>query len=392
MIMNRKHLLKIGKTALGIVLCNLLCWSCSQDSAFQEEQLETKTVNVYFDCTKMSFDGGTTRASNMTRSSNSDYTTWKDNDVVYIYFGNSNYAIATYTLENGWTASIVGDLPASGTCYCRHYANAVSYQSANTIAVLNNKSIDYIAENVAYTNNNNNGLYLIATMHPNCVRIRFKGTPNQAVSLSGFDTPARFSAIDEKLTSSSATSNLVVEEDGYTPYVYGYLSNSTELTITVDGKNYSKKVTGNELPTGKSGYIDLSELNSDNPSVILELKLEDFSSDNSLDASQYSLELSVASLSFSSKTSTKTFDVTSTDSWVISSLPSWCTATPTSASGNATVSISVSDNKNTDSRNGDLVITGTKSNLQRTIHIVQEAGGETEINRDDYPDSDKKLD
>lgn len=392
MIMNRKHLRKVGKTAFGIVLCNFLCWSCTQDSTFHEEQLETKTVNVNFDCTKMSFDGDTARAYNMTRSSNSDYTTWRDNDVVYIYFGNSKYAIATYSLENGWTASIVGDLPTSGSCYCRHYANAVSYQSANTIAVLNNKSIDYIAENVAYTNNNNNGLYLIATMHPNCVRIRFKGTPNQTVSLSGYNTPARFSAIDENLTNSSATSHLVVEEDGYTPYVYGYLSNSTELTITVDGKQYSKKVTSNELPTGKSGYIDLSELKSDDPSVTLELKIEDFSSDNSLDATPYSLESSVTYLSFSAKASTKTFDVTSTDSWIITSLPSWCTATPTSASGNAKVSISVSDNKNTDGRNGDLVITGTKSNLQRTIHITQEAGGETEINRDDYPNSDKKLD
>lgn len=285
MIMNRINLTKIEKTALGIVICNFLCCSCTQDSNFQVEQSEPKTVKVYFDGIKMPFDGGTTRASNMTRSSNNDNTTWKDNDVVYIYFGDSKFAFAKFSLEDGWHADIFNNLSASGSCYCRHYANAVSYLSENTTVVLNNKSIDYLAENVDYSYDNNS-LFLIANMHPNCVRIRFKGTPNQAVSLSGFNSPARYSAIVENLTTSLETSHLVVEEDGFTPYVYGYLSNSTELTITVDGKQYSKKVTSNELPIGKSGYIDLSELNSDSSSVILEITLEDFASDNSLDASQ----------------------------------------------------------------------------------------------------------
>lgn len=262
MTMNRTSYSDFRKTALSLLACCLvLCSSCSRDADLQEARPQRTVTTVHFEGTKAFFDAAGTRAAN------NDYTLWKDNDVVYIYFSDSKYAIATYSLETGWSAEIAGSIAASGTCHCRHFANAVSYQQAGGTAVLNNKSVDYLAQNVAYTYDKDNGMYLVANMQPNCVRIRFKGSPNQAVSLVGLESPSRFSGSIEDLSCSTAASHLVVESDGYTPYVYGYLGSSGQLTITLDGRQYTKKVTGKELPVGKSAYIDLAELTPGTPSA-----------------------------------------------------------------------------------------------------------------------------
>lgn len=387
MTMNRTSYSDFRKTALSLLACCLvLCSSCSRDADLQEARPQRTVTTVHFEGTKAFFDAAGTRAAN------NDYTLWKDNDVVYIYFSDSKYAIATYSLETGWSAEIAGSIAASGTCHCRHFANAVSYQQAGGTAVLNNKSVDYLAQNVAYTYDKDNGMYLVTNMQPKCVRIRFKGSPNQAVSLVGLESPSRFSGSIEDLSCSTAASHLVVESDGYTPYVYGYLGSSGQLTITLDGRQYTKKVTGKELPVGKSAYIDLAELTPGTPSATLELVLEGYSSDTSLDASPYTLEASVTSLAFSSRATTHTFDVASTDSWEITAYPAWCVVTPTFATGDATVSVRVSDNRSPEPRDGELVVTGTKSGLQRVVSVTQEAGGQTEIDRDDYPDTDTPLD
>ena len=81
-------------------------------------------------------------------------------------------------------------------------------------------------------------------------------------------------------------------------------------------------------------------------------------------------------------------NVTSNDSWTVSSNQSWCTVSPTSGSNNGTIKVTTSKNTSYSSRTATLTIKGKNSGKSVTVSVSQEAG--TVIGRDEYG-SDKEI-
>ncbi len=115
--------------------------------------------------------------------------------------------------------------------------------------------------------------------------------------------------------------------------------------------------------------------------------------DGSDETEDYSLNLSKNSVTSSCNSENITINVTSNDSWTVkSSDTSWCTVSPASGSNNGSFTITTSKNQTEASRTATITVQGTKSGIKATVTVTQEAGGTTDIDKDEYPDNDSDLD
>ena len=95
-------------------------------------------------------------------------------------------------------------------------------------------------------------------------------------------------------------------------------------------------------------------------------------------AAQMSVSVSPTSLSFGNKSGeSKTLSVTTNDRWSVESLPAWLTATPSSGSGNGTITVKTSsDNAAITSRSDKLTITTYYGSVSLDVPVTQAAGTE----------------
>ena len=97
--------------------------------------------------------------------------------------------------------------------------------------------------------------------------------------------------------------------------------------------------------------------------------------------SNYSLSVSLNSLSFTAPGEQKTFAVTSNTDWTVSSDESWATVSPASGSNNGTVTVTTGANTTTSQRTATITVSGTGVTSQ-TVSVTQAAsttppGGKT---------------
>lgn len=85
------------------------------------------------------------------------------------------------------------------------------------------------------------------------------------------------------------------------------------------------------------------------------------------------LSIQENSLSFDSYSSSKTLDITSNADWSISEKPEWVAISTVSGSGNAALSLTVSDNSSTSVRQGKIIISTTDNVVTKQIDIIQAA-------------------
>ena len=88
------------------------------------------------------------------------------------------------------------------------------------------------------------------------------------------------------------------------------------------------------------------------------------------------ISISPGILEFSSSSGEKTVDITSNTNWTVSQKPQWCTLSPNSATGNATVSVSVTENGNTFTREGKIVFSAGSATAELS---VRQQPGEPEL-------------
>lgn len=354
------------KKLLSFISCLcfvLVFFSCTQED--NEMPRQTNTVQVQFDCTKSSF-GSATRASD-------DISVWKNNDIVFLYQSYNKYIECIYK-NNKWTADLSNADINIGTkyCICRHFANYAEY--SNDYVKLNNQSVDFVNNYVQYRFDGK-VLNINADLRLHCSRIRFKGSSGEKVSVTGLTTPSGYyPSSDNLLTEVPSEIALTVQSDGYTPYIYGIVGTSTVLKITYSGKTFEKAVSSSILPLGKSAYIVLSELNENPQNIGADFVLEDYDSDSCIDEIVYSISTDKNSLSFGyNPTSSQYINITSNDSWTVTSKPTWCTVTPTSGTGDGKLTVSVSANSQPKKNEGQIIIKGTNSGKTVTISVIQDA-------------------
>lgn len=91
------------------------------------------------------------------------------------------------------------------------------------------------------------------------------------------------------------------------------------------------------------------------------------------DPIEYSMSVSKSALSFESSGGTQTFTISSNTNWVISA-PNWCSVSPMTGSGNASISVTVGEASNGQQRNGQITVSGTGV-VSMGISVSQKAKG-----------------
>lgn len=246
--------LAVGVTALSLVSCNVV--DITTDNPNIVEEVTTHTCKMIFNGEISGFDGVVTKTSNQTKATTS--SSWKDGDIVYITFYNGTTKVpgqATYTTAGGWSVSYDGTL-SSGTglkCEVRYFANA-TFQSPYVVS-LNSATEIYEALNGTY-DYSGNSITVTATMMPKTGRIRFSGTASSVIYLTGITVYTTFAPVNNVFSTSSAMIKSTVASTGYTPYIYGYLSDS-ERNLGLVGSDFAftRTCSPSVLNVGDSGYM-----------------------------------------------------------------------------------------------------------------------------------------
>ncbi len=155
------------------------------------------------------------------------------------------------------------------------------------------------------------------------------------------------------------------------------------VTITIKGtnSNISRTVTVAQAPSEAT-----------DPTVI---GRNDYDGDKNLGdgggSTSYTLSVSPSALSMAAEGESKSVNVTSNDSWkVTSNQSSWCTVSPTSGSNNGTFTVKAAANSTSSSRNATITIKGTNSGKSVSVSVTQTKTDPIVVGRNDY-DSDQNL-
>lgn len=254
---------------VSLILFGTMCVmsACSGDEldgAVVEEVTDGshwQRADVNFHVNRIGFDTG----AGATRSVEEG---WKDGDRIYLLLKDKNgdnvQAHVTYD------ASIAswGQIEYDGykdylTCTTPRTVEAYFFDGTasvtNSHVTFNSGTGIYACTNGEYTYPSDGDLEVSVSLVPYTGRIRFTGTSGTSFSLGGMTTYTSFSRTTGQLTKTTADVSTSVQSSGYTPYIYGVFSDSTEpsFVVKIDGVvlktvfDSSTKV----LQVGHSGYM-----------------------------------------------------------------------------------------------------------------------------------------
>lgn len=246
--------------------------SCSEidDVAIQDteqQQQGSYTYNLHLNSDAPTFDGTSTRATS---------SSWMSGSVIYLRFlksGTSSTYISGKATYNGssWSFTTTSQLQATSSntsCSAVYVENPVSTNSS-TITMSPN-SVAYKGTGT-YTCSSND-IYVNVTLSPVTARLRFKGNSNTKINLPGDKNDIKYistislSSLD--ITTAKTDASLTVSSNGYTPYIYGVVTNSNGnnniyITNVSESKNYQLSTfAGAKLPIGSSGYLTVPTISN----------------------------------------------------------------------------------------------------------------------------------
>lgn len=188
---------------------------------------------------------------------------WKDGDVIYLLFtasdGSATKGIAQYQSGN-WKVSFDKPLKRDASTACKaYYFDGESTSEASSVDIEPTTGV-YADLSASYYYPTGGDLSITCNLMPQTSRIRFKGTAGTSFSLSGLSSCASLTLSSATLSRSQSATTVMIESDGYSPYIYGNFANtsSPQLVVTQDGNIYTADCKGlGLLTTGESGYMTL---------------------------------------------------------------------------------------------------------------------------------------
>ena len=261
---------KIFKTIIGcvsVVLMAGVVLSCSKsielpdaEDIIQETGLKTCSMTLDGGVSGFGQDGEQV----LTKATSS---AWEDGDLLYVTFYNGETIVsgtAIYSSSAGWSISYDGDL-AGGTglkCEVRHFVNA-TFANASLVTI-NTETEIYEDVDGSYEYDGTT-LSVKAHMTPKTGRIRFKGTAEEVIHLTGISVYTTYAPALNKFSDIKSMIALTVGSDGYTPYVYGALANENKkLGLIGSDFAFTRTCTDEILKVGDSGYMTIPSENSHN--------------------------------------------------------------------------------------------------------------------------------
>lgn len=244
-----------------VVLMTMACGfglsACSSDNA---EGIEREVMEEGRHIVPLRFVGGVCGFDSQDSATRATSSSWNNGDKVYITFYNGTEAVpgeATYSTGSGWSLSFEGKLGngAGQRCEARYFDNPT--MSTSALVTLNPNTA--IFEDAEAKYEYANGTVIVqAVMKPKTGRIRFKGTPGERIHTNGITYYTTYSPETNSFASSDAFYQSTVGNDGYTPYIYGYLADEQRrLGLVGSDVAFTRSCAENVLKAGESGYMTI---------------------------------------------------------------------------------------------------------------------------------------
>lgn len=257
-----KNSVKLFFAVVGIVLMTAV--SCTKDiDETIETNVEKHTCEMKLVGSLVNFDEPETRAG-------SNATTWADGSVIYLRMVSplgSTTGEAVYSASKDvWTISYYGSLyeGVSNKCTALYLEDKVSYD--NSLFTLDERTSIYEDLEGSYIYQEGD-LVVTANLKPKTGRIRFTGTAGQVLKVYGVTTYATYDIGTNIYTTSTAPFKITVGDDGYTPYFYGYFTNTDEpnVKVWIDAKEAYTRFCSKEIfNAGQSGKMTIPTVDSHN--------------------------------------------------------------------------------------------------------------------------------
>lgn len=191
--------------------------------------------------------------------SRADADGWSDGDVIYLNFNTAGGVIegkAAYNkATDTWSVSYNGTLIEGVATQCQvYYFDAIESANDNKV-VFNYLTAVYADKNASYFYKDG-AISITALLMPQTARFRFKGTPGTEFTVYGFNGYDGYSS--KALTQSDGSIYTRIESDGYSPYIYGFLSSENAIFGVYYGEyNYSRTINDTEFAQGRTGKFTL---------------------------------------------------------------------------------------------------------------------------------------
>lgn len=258
-------MVNINKLTIGIFLsmCMSMFVACSSQDDIIDDLQKEEDVNQQHSCelilnvTKSGFDD-----EPQSRSASA----WSNGDKIYLTFtvgSGSSYGDAVY--NNGtWTVNYYGSLTEGATTKCTAvYFDNPEFESSSVVKITENTGI-YEDSNGSYVFSGGT-LSVTADLKPKTGRIRFAGTNNDEITLYGISHYTSYDCSNGKFTNSIGALKSKVSS-GYTPYIYGYFSDSEQprLNVITASSGYTRLLSTSIYKAGESGYMSIPSESSHN--------------------------------------------------------------------------------------------------------------------------------
>lgn len=183
---------------------------------------------------------------------------WKEGSMIYITFDNYAYGFATYN-SGSWSVEYFGALPTNKKNVCKvvYFENPKSREQFQAINLTHETAIyedpfaTYIFDGSLLT--------ITANIQPKTGRIRFRGNYKDTINVYGLTTNTRYSVFKGEYIEATEFTQLIVGGDGYTPYIYGLFTDTTErrINIATSTSAYTRVFPDSVMNKGQSGWLSI---------------------------------------------------------------------------------------------------------------------------------------
>lgn len=253
---------------LGMTLSVVACSNDEIEKVGSEETVDPDSGGLYhyelkLNCSIPDNDEGQTTRSVV--------YTWENGENMYFIFSNGDDNVTgkgTYkSSTDSWSIALDKALTTSQTAQsCEvYYFRDKGSEYANWID-LNATTAIYYTTNATYICPTANTVSINASLNRAAWRLRFKGSAGTKITLPKDEQTFRYYDgfyKDGVLMDGCLSEDIIltVNNDGYTPYIYGTFEGSerSKETITVinGSKVYTKEISASDLKTGESAYMTI---------------------------------------------------------------------------------------------------------------------------------------
>ena len=195
---------------------------------------------------------------NATASRAASSTIWKDEDKVYLTFENNAYGVATYKAGE-WALKYYGNLTKDKKSICKavYFSNPKSAEEFQAVNTTHETAI--YEDTLASYNFDGSLMSITAILEPQSGRVRFKGEYKDTINVYGLVTKSRYSVYKGEYNDTVQFIQLIVNSDGYTPYIYGGFSDTVNrrLNVATTKSVYTRIFDNTIMNKGESGWLSI---------------------------------------------------------------------------------------------------------------------------------------